>query len=96
MSDESSARRVHATTNRGSFRLLFMTWSVLTALQLFAVMINVLGGQDWAFAEYLNVFMVVLGFAVLGYLVQLRRRDEHLWREDEERRADWDRRGRAL
>lgn len=96
MSDESSAGKVRPTTNRGNFRLLFVMWSAMTALQLFAVMVNVFGGQDWAFREYLSVFIVVVGLAALGYLAHLRRRDEHLWTAEEGRRADWDRRGRAL
>lgn len=96
MSAESSAGKVRPTTNRGNFRLLFVMWSAMTALQLFAVMVNVFGGQDWALGEFFDLLMVVVGLAALGYLAHLRRRDEHLWTAEEERRADWDRRGRAL
>ncbi|MHA7146299.1 hypothetical protein ACX80U_16440 [Arthrobacter sp. TmT3-37] len=96
MSEEGPAKRVNPKMNRGSFRLQFTIWSVWTALQLLAITNNVLGGEHWAFGEYLNVIMLILGLAALGYFLRVRRRDEHFWRAEEERRADWERRGRSL
>lgn len=96
MSDESPTERADPKMNRGSFRLQFAIWSVWVALQLLLITDNILSGEAWAFGEYLNVSMLVLGLAILGRLLHVRRRDEHFWRAEEERRADWERRGRAL
>lgn len=96
MSEENPRKRVDPKMDRGSFRLQFIIWSVWTALQFLAVTVNALSGTAWAFADYLNLLMLVLGLAALGYLLYVRRRDENFWRDEEERRADWERRGRAL
>ncbi|WP_140395024.1 hypothetical protein [Arthrobacter sedimenti] len=96
MSEEGPAKRVNPKMNRGSFRLQFTIWSVWTALQLLAITNNILGVDGWAFGEYLNVIMLILGLAAPGYLLHVRRRDEHFRRANEEQRADWERRGRAL
>ncbi len=82
--------------NRGSFRLQFIIWSVWTALQSLVIISNTLGSDEWAFGEYLNVFMLLLGLTALGRLLYVRRRDKDFWRIEEALRADWERRGRAL
>ncbi|MHA7240488.1 hypothetical protein [Arthrobacter sp. TMS1-12-1] len=96
MSDDKSAKRVEPRMNRGSFRLQFIIWSVWTVLQLLLFIGNVLSGEEWAFGEYLSAAALLLGLTFLGYLLYVRRRDEHHWRAEEERQADWERRGRAL
>jgi hypothetical protein len=96
MSEEGPAKRVNPKMNHGSFWLQFVIWSAWCGLQLLAITNNILGGKDWAFGEYLNVIMLILGLVGLGYLLHVRRHDEHFWRAEDERRADWERRGRAL
>lgn len=96
MSDDKSAKRVEPRMNRGNFRLQFIIWSVWTVLQLLLFLGNILSGEEWAFSEYLTAISLLLGLVFLGYLLYVRRRDEHHWKAEEERRADWERRGRAL
>jgi hypothetical protein len=82
--------------NRKSFRLQFILWSVWTVLQLLAFISNALSGERWSSFEYVSAAGLLLGLGYLGYLLHVRRRDEHHWVVEEARRADWERRGRAL
>ena len=82
--------------NRGSFRFQLILWSVWTVVQLFLFIGNTLSGEEWALGEYLNIAMLLLGLVFLGYLLYVHRHDERHWKVEEERRADWERRGRAL
>jgi hypothetical protein len=96
MSDDELSKRVEPKMNRGSFRLQFVIWSLWTVLQLFVFIGNALSGEEWATYEYVSAAGLLLGLVYLGYLLYVRRRDEHHWVIEEARRADWERRGRAL
>lgn len=96
MSEDEPAKRDKPRTNRGSFRLQFIIWSVWTVLQSLVLIGHTLSGEEWAFGHYLSVAALLLGLTFLAHLLYVRRRDEHHWRVEEERRADWERRGRAL
>jgi hypothetical protein len=61
-------------------------------------MISKFNARDgWDVAVLSILALVVLANAVrVLYLLRARRRDAPFWKEEEDRRAEWDRRGRAL
>jgi hypothetical protein len=81
---------------RGGFRVQFVLWSLWTALQLVMLARNLVVGTVWDLGDYLSLAGLILGVASLGFLLYVRHHDGHLWEEEEAKRADWDRRGRAL
>lgn len=82
--------------NRGAFRLQAVLWSFIALLQLVMLTRNVLAGDPWDWPNALNLVVLVLAVANVGWLLYVRRRDSSFWDEEEARKADWDRRGRAL
>jgi hypothetical protein len=81
---------------RGGFRAQFVLWSIWTALQLVVVVLNLASGTVWSLGDYLFSAALILGVGYLCFLLYVRHRDGHFWEEEEAKRADWDRRGRAL
>ena len=81
---------------RGGFRFQFVLWSIWTILQLVAVAINLAAGTVWDLGDDLSLTGLILGVAFLGFLLYVRHHDGPFWEEEEAKRADWDRRGRAL
>lgn len=81
---------------RGGFRLQFVLWSIWTALQLVAVIINMIVETHWDWGDYLFLTGLIFGVGVLGFLLYVRHHDGHFWEEEEAKKADWDRRGKAL
>jgi hypothetical protein len=96
MAEPESHKRLQPKMTRGAFRFQFVLWSIWTALQLVIVVVNVAAGTVWDLGDYLALAGLALGIIYLGCLLYLRHRDGHFWEEDEAKRADWDRRGRAL
>lgn len=81
---------------RGDFRTQFVLWSIWTALQLVVVVINMVVDTHWDWGDYLFLIGLILGVGFLGFLLYVRHHDGPFWEEEEAKRADWDRRGRAL
>ena len=88
--------RLQPQMTRGSFRIQFVLWSIWTALQLVIVVGNLVMGSVWDLGDCLYLAALSLGVAFLGFLLYVRHRDGHFWKDEEAKRADWDRRGRAL
>lgn len=81
---------------RGAFRIQFVLWSIWTTLQLVSVIMHLASGTGWELKDYGSLAALLLGVALLVYLLYVRHHDGHFWEEEEAVRADWDRRGRAL
>lgn len=96
MAEPEPHKRLQPKMTRGAFRFQLVLWSIWTALQLVVVVINLAAGTVWDLGDYLAVTGLALGVVYVGCLLYLRHRDGHFWEEEEAKRADWDRRGRAL
>lgn len=96
MSEANGSKRLQPKMTRGGFRVQFVLWSLWTALQLVMVVGNLVMGTVWDLGDYLSLAGLILGAAFLGFLLYVRRHDGHFWEEEEAKRDDWDRRGRAL
>lgn len=81
---------------RGGFRIQLVLWSIWTALQLVIAFRNLVVLTVWDPGDYLSLVALIFGVAVLGFLLYVRHHDGHFWEDEEAKRADWDRRGRAL
>lgn len=81
---------------RGGFRIQFVLWSIWTVLQLVIVVRHLVLGTVWDLGNFLFLAGLILGVAFLGFLLYVRHHDGHFWEDEEAKRADWDRRGRAL
>lgn len=81
---------------RGGFRYQLVLWSIWTVLQLVVVVINLVSDSVWDLGDYLFFTALILGVTYLLFLLYVRHHDGHFWEEEEAKRADWDRRGRAL
>lgn len=81
---------------RGSFRFMFVLWSIWTSLQLVMLVGSLVVGTVWDTGMYLSLAALILGVGFLGFLLYVRHHDGHFWEQEEAKRADWDRRGRAL
>ncbi|MEV7648497.1 hypothetical protein [Arthrobacter sp. NPDC089319] len=92
---EGHPRRLQPKTTRGGFRFQFVLWSTWTALQLVIVVMK-LGSGTWDVGDYLFVAALILGVAILGFLLYVRHHDGRFWEAEEAKMSDWDRRGRAL
>lgn len=96
MSEAKGPKTLQPKMTRGGFRVQFVLWSFWTALQLVMTVRNLAGGTVWDLGNYLSLAGLILGAAFLGFLLYVRHHEGHFWEEDEAKRADWDRRGRAL
>jgi hypothetical protein len=96
MSEAKEPKRLQPKMTRGGFRVQFVLWSLWTALQLVMVARNLVVGTVWDPGDYLSLAGLILGVASLGLLLYVRHHDGHFWEEEEAKRANWDRRGRAL
>jgi hypothetical protein len=96
MAEPAVHKRLQPKMTREAFRIQFVLWSIWTALQLVVVVINLVAGTVWDLGDYLSLTALILGVAFLGFLLYVRHHDGHFWKEEEAKRADWDRRGRAL
>lgn len=81
---------------RGAFRIQLVLRSIWAALQLSIVVLNPASRTVWDLGDYLSLAALILGVGYLCFLLYLRHHDGHCWDEEEAKRADWDRRGRAL
>jgi len=96
MAEPTAHKRLQPKMTRGAFRIQFVLWSISTALLLVVVVVNLVAGTVWGLGDYLSLTALILGVAFLGFLLYVRHHDGHFWEEEEAKRADWDRRGRAL
>lgn len=81
---------------RGGFRFMFVGWTFMAVMQLVELILFWVAGKPWELASYLWLATLLIALGGLVYLLYVRRHDRHFWDEEEARRADWDRRGRAL
>ncbi|MFF1385194.1 hypothetical protein ACFVWT_16665 [Arthrobacter sp. NPDC058288] len=96
MSEAERPKSLQPKMTRGGFRVQFVLWSLWSALQLVMVVRNMAVGTVWDLGDYLSLAGLILGVASLGFLSYVRPHGGRFWEEEEAKRADWDRRGRAL
>lgn len=92
--DGEGQKRLQPRMTRGFFRFQLVLW--MLALNLIWQLAARWNEPPWGWSHYASVAILAGSVAVLASLLYLRRRDGHLWAEEEARRADWDRRGRRL
>lgn len=71
-------------------------WSIWTVLQFALVFLHLIGAGGREPWDFLYLAALVFGVAMVAYLWRVRRHDRRWWDEEEERRLDLERRGRAL
>ena len=82
--------------SRGGTRFLGVVWTFMALTQAARVLAVVLSGDPWDWGDTLALSALVASLAGVGWLLYVRHRDSSFWDEEEARRADWERRGRAL
>lgn len=97
MSEPEGQKHLQARTTHGSW--LASIWSSGLAVICFSPLMiskfNVRNGWDVTTLSILVLAVLANAVRVL-YLLRARRRDAPFWKEEEARRAEWDRRGRSL
>lgn len=96
MSEDKGPKRLQPKMTRGGFRFMFVGWIFLALTQLVALILFWVAGKPWEIGSYLRLATLLIALGGLAYLMRIRHHDGHFWDEEEARRADWDRRGRAL
>jgi hypothetical protein len=81
---------------RGGFRFFFIVWTFMALMQMVVLILFWVAGKPWELSSYLWLAVLLVTLGGLVYLIYVRRADRSFWEEDEAKRADWDRRGRAL
>jgi hypothetical protein len=64
--------------------------------QLVVLILFWVAGKPWELASYLWLATILVALGGLAFLLYVRRNDRPFCDEEEARRAEWDRRGRAL
>jgi hypothetical protein len=96
MAEDDVPERLQPRMTRGVFRAQFVLWSIMAVLPLARLIGNLVMRTVWDLGDYLSLAMLILAVAYLPYLSHVRRHDGHFWEEEEARREEWYRRGRAL
>jgi hypothetical protein len=94
MSEVEGQKRLQPRMTRGGFRWQLTLWVVLTLNPIWQLVARV--NEPWDGFHYFLVAWLALCLASLAFLLYVRHHDGHFWDEEEDRRADWDRRGRQL
>lgn len=89
-------KRLQPKMTRGAFRWQFVLWSLWTVLQLVSAIMHLASATVWASKDYWTLIALIFGVSALVYLLYVRHHDGRFWEEEEARRADWERRERAL
>ncbi|MFF2317941.1 hypothetical protein ACFVTE_16920 [Arthrobacter sp. NPDC058097] len=96
MNEAKGPRRLQPRMTRGGFRFLFVAWTATALFQLVVLILFWVAGKPWELASYLWLATILVALGGLAFLLYVRRNDRPFWDEEEARRAEWDRRGRAL
>jgi hypothetical protein len=96
MAEDDLPKRLQPRMTRGGFHTQFVLWSIIAVLQLARLVGSLVVRTVWDPGDYLWLAMLILAAGYLVYLLHVRRHDGRFWEEEEARREEWDRRGRAL
>jgi hypothetical protein len=96
MNEPKRPRRLQPRMTHGGFRFMFVVWTAMALLQLVVLILFWMAGKPGDLGSYLRLATLLVALGGLVFLLYVRRNDRPFWDEEEARRAEWDRRGRAL
>jgi hypothetical protein len=97
MSTTDGRKRMEPRMTRGSWK--FSAWSAagLAVMGALLALNKLWSGKGFdAVSFWIYTALFVISVIQFAHLLRVRRNDALFWDEEEDRRADWDRRGRQL
>lgn len=89
-------KRGQRKLTRESLRFQLTIWSIWTLLQFALVVLHLVSAGGWEPWDFIYLAAFVFGVALVVHLWRVRHHDRRWWGDEEQRRLDLERRGRAL